>query len=275
MTLYQYMLPKGALLVFSSLLAGSGEAHDPVFGVGPHVLYKDGVEFHLGTHQEKSDNRNTEAEVELKYGITGDWVAGIGTSYMRTSGQTGVDSGRGPSTAFTKYRFWRHDTFGAQESAAVVGKVIFDDGESARRVAERDGNDYLLGLAYGHEGRKWYRWASLRHRFNAETTSSIERPNVWLVDLVGGIRFSPTEYLEPDWVWMLELNGEITDNVSQLIGNTPTKLGGQQWFLSPGVMWTYRNFALKAGVQLPILDDLSPDQEVADYRTVIELEWHQ
>ena len=260
-------------LTFAWMLAGAAEAHDPVFGVGPHVLYKDGVEVHLGVHQEKSDDRDTEAEFEIKYGITGDWVAGVGTSYFRTGDHGVSEDGRGPSSVFTKYRFWRHDTFGAQDSASILGKVIFDDGDSSHG-AKRDGNDYLLGLTYGYEGRKWYRWASVRHRFNAETKGGLERPDVWLVDLVGGIRFSPTEYHEPDWVWMLELNGEIIEHISQTHDGTARKLGGVQWFLSPGLMWTYRNFAVKAGVQLPVFDDLSADQDADDYRVLIELEWH-
>lgn len=47
-------------------------AHDPVFGLGPHVLFKDGVELHFGALQEKASNdRSTEAEVQLTYGLTG------------------------------------------------------------------------------------------------------------------------------------------------------------------------------------------------------------
>lgn len=264
-----------ACLVFVSLIAPGAYAHDPVFGVGPHVLYKGGVELHLGAHREKSDTRETEVEFELKYGITGDWVAGIGTSHARTAGQDGTDSGRGPSTLSTKYRFWRNDMFRAQESAAVFGKVILDDGDSsAHGASERDGNDYLLGLAYGYEGRKWYRWASIRHRFNANSANGAERPDVWLIDVVGGIRPIPTEYQEPDWVWMLELNGEFTEHVRRAGSNRTGRLGGSQWFVSPGLMWTYRNLALKAGVQLPVYDDLDRNQAADDYRALIELEWH-
>jgi len=132
----------------------------------------------------------------------------------------------------------------------------------------------LLGLTYGYEGRKWYRWASVRHRFNADTALGTERPSVWLVDLVGGIRFSPTEYHEPDWVWMLELNGEITEHLARHSGDDTHRVGGNQWFVSPGLMWTHRNVAVKAGVQLPLFDDLAKDQEADDYRALVELEWH-
>ena len=258
------------------LLATAVQAHDPVFGLGPHVLYKDGIEIHIGTHQEKAgDERGTEAEVELKYGITGDWVAGFGSSYARVEDRGDSDSGRGPTSLSTKYRFWRNDMPGAQASAAVMGKVIFDDGDSGHHgAAERNGNDYLLGVTYGYEGRKWYRWASVRHRFNSDAANGTERPDVWLVDLVGGIRPTATEYLEPDWVWMLELNGEFTEHVSHMIDGTPQRVGGSQWFLSPGLMWTYRNFAVKTGVQFPIQDDLAGDLEPDDYRVLLEFEWH-
>lgn len=264
------ILTKWGLPVVALFLTGTTSAHDPVFGVGPHVLYKDGIEIHAGAHQEKSDERTTESEFELKYGITGDWAIGAGISYISSDSHDGTEKGRGPSKLFTKYRFWREDTFAAQESAAIFGQVIFDDGENNHHNVKREDNDYLLGLAYGYEGRKWYRWASVRHRFNADAEGGIERPDVWKVDLVGGIRFTPSEYQEPDWVWMLDLNGEIFEHVSQ-----PNKqLGGEQWFSSPGLMWTYRNVALKAGVQFSISDNLSSDQKGDDYRTLIEFEWH-
>ncbi|AZT82224.1 hypothetical protein EHN06_00935 [Marinobacter sp. NP-4(2019)] len=256
------------------LLTPTAYAHDPVFGVGPHVLFKDGFEMHLGAHREKSDERETEAELELKYGITGDWVAGIGTGYARSEGHGDTDSGRSPSTLSSKYRFWREDTFGTQESAAMFGKVILDDGDTGHDgAAERDGNDYLLGLTYGYEGRKWYRWASVRRRFNADTAHGAERPDVWRVDLAGGIRPTPTEYHEPDWVWILELNYEHTEHLPGP-GDDSRRIGGDQWFLSPGLMWTLRNFAVKTGVQLPVHDDLAGNQDADDYRALVELEWH-
>jgi hypothetical protein len=256
------------------MLATAAQAHDPVFGIGPHVLYKDGIEVHVGAHREQSDEPNTEMELELKYGITGDWVAGIGTGYNRSETFDGTDSGQGPSSLFTKYRFWRNDMPGAQESAAIMGKVILDDGDNGHGVAERDGSDYLLGLTYGFEGRKWYRWASVRHRFNSDAANGAERPDKTLADLVIGVRPVPTEYLEPDWVWMLELNYEHTEPVSAGFGGSLRRIGGDQWFVSPGVMWTLRNVGVKAGVQFSVADSLASGQEADDYRALLEVEWH-
>ena len=263
-----------ATLMLASWAAPNAYAHDPVFGLGPHTLYKGGVELHAGAHQEKSDSRNTEAELEIKYGITGDWVAGIGTGYGRLEEGGDTQTGRTPTTLSSKYRFWRNDMPGAQESAAVLGRVILDDGDVGHHDVSRQGEDYLAGLTYGYEGRKWYRWASIRHRFNRDGANGAERPDKTKVDLVGGIRFTPTEYREPDWVWMLELNYEHTNRTNRVVEGLSRELGGDQLFLSPGLMWTYRNFAAKAGVQAEIYEDFPKGQETDDYRALIELEWH-
>ena len=254
----------------------TARAHAPIFGAGPHVIYKGGVEIHLGTHQDKAgDERVSEAEFRLKYGISGDWVAGISIPYVRREGREHTDNARGPTSVSTKYRFWRNDMQGAQESSAFFGEVIFADGDSGPQgQLRRDGNDYLLGLTYGYEGRKWYRFASVRRRFNREAANGAQRPDIWLLDLVVGIRPTPTEYLEPDWVWMLELNGEITENVINLVGNSSVRAGGRQLFLSPGLMCTYRNIAVKTGVQFSIQDDMAAGQEPDDYRALLEFEWH-
>ncbi|WP_420389531.1 hypothetical protein [Marinobacter sp.] len=274
MTSKNYTRTAFATLIFSFGAISTAYAHDPVFGLGPHTLFKGGVELHAGAHQEESNTRNVEAEFEVKYGITGDWVAGIGTGYGRLEEDGGTQTGRTPTTLSSKYRFWRKDMRGAQESAAVLGRVILDDGEVGHHDASRKGEDYLVGLTYGYEGRKWYRWASIRHRFNRDAANGAERPDKTKVDLVVGIRFTPTEYREPDWVWMLELNYERLERTNGVVDGTSRELGGDQLFLSPGLMWTYRNFAAKAGVQAGIYEDFPTGQEADDYRALIELEWH-
>jgi hypothetical protein len=46
------------------------------------------------------------------------------------------------------------------------------------------------------------------------------------------------------------------------------------WFISPGIFWTKRNFAVKAGVQIPVASDFNGNQEKTDYRAKVVLEWH-
>lgn len=96
---------------------GVGEAHDPGFGLGPHTLFKGGVELHAGVLREKAqDEAKTEYLLAFKYGLTGDWTVGIAMPFVDLDGPGINTTGRGDFAVSTKYRFWRHDQFGTQES---------------------------------------------------------------------------------------------------------------------------------------------------------------
>jgi len=258
------------------LLVGSTVwAHDPVFGVGPHVLFKGGVEVAVEVESEQAGDETEQGlGLELTYGITGDWAAGIELPYAFNEEGAEESDGSGDISLFTKYRFWRQDTLGLQQSAAVFFKVKIDSGDEDASPALGTGTtDAILGLTYGYEGRKWYRWASLRYRFNDENDAGLERGDKILFDLVGGIRPTLTSYREPDTVWLLELNGEYGQK-AELGGVNLENTGGTELFLSPGIFWTRLNFAVKAGVQIPVYSDLNGAQEDSDYRARVIIEWH-
>ena len=268
------MKPIARSTMFAALLVApiASHAHDPVFGLGPHTLFQGGVEFHAGTSRsDASDESENEYALAIKYGITSDWTVGIEAPYVDVNRPGGDVSGVGNASISTKYRFWRNDLLGVQESAAASLKTIVDTADDSRLGARA--TDVVGGLAYGYEGRKWYRWTSLRYRRNGESDAGFERGDKILFDLVGGIRFSQTSYREPDWVWMIELNGEPTRR-AQSNGTDLTNSGGTEWFVSPGLMWTYRNFAIKTGVQLPIISNLNGNQDETSYRASLELEMH-
>ena len=260
-------------LVTNLIGAAQAWAHDPVFGLGPHVLYQGGVEVAPGLDLDRrGGERETELGLELVYGITGDWSAGIELPYVDRK-ENGAGGG-GDMKLFTKYRFWRHDTLGVQESAAVLLKVKADTGDEHKTPALGSGTtDTILGLAYGYEGRQWYRWAGVRYRHNGEDDTGLRRGDKVLLDLVGGIRPRPAGYYEPDTVWLLELNGEYGRRAERN-GVELANTGGTEWFLSPGLFWTRRNFAVKAGAQIPIIGNLNGNQEKTDYRVRLVLEWH-
>jgi len=267
-------LPRGIGLV-ACLLSGVAWAHDPIFGIGPHVLYKGGIEISPAVRIEKAGDKSaTETGLEVTYGITGDWAAGVELPYMNADSGSAGASGRGDIKLFTKYRFWRNDSLGVQESAAVLLKVKLDTADDTTNPALGTGTtDTILGLAYGYEGRKFYRWASIRYRFNGTNDAGLQRGGKVLFDLVGGIRFKPTGYLEADTVWLLELNGEYGDR-ADFDGMNVANTGGMEWFVSPGIFWTKRNFAIKAGVQIPIVSNLNGAQNKSDVRANLTFEWH-
>jgi len=266
------------LMLILAMASAPTFAHDPVFGIGPHVLFKGGTEAAAEVDSDQSGNKKDQALVlQATYGITGDWSVGVDLPYE--SRQTVDDSsgGKGDAAIFTKYRFWRKDSLGLQESGAVFLKVISDTAASDKTPAlDKGATDTILGLTYGYEGRKWYRWASARYRFNGASDvngSKLDRGDKILIDFVGGIRPTPTGYLEPDTVWLLELNGEYGQR-AELGGMVLADTGGTEWFVSPGIFWTLRNFAIKAGVQIPIVHRLNGAQQESDYRARTVFEWH-
>ena len=266
------LLCSGVSLAFYSVVA---PAHDPIFGVGPHVLFRGGIEISIEVAQEKAGaDKEFELGLEIAYGITGEWTAGIELPYA--SKEEGTQSSSGPSDIrlFTKYRFWREDSLGLQESAAINLVINSDNGEE--NVAPSLGNgatDFVVGLTYGYESIKWYRWASVRYVLPGKNDAGFQLGSKWLVDFTGGWRPAPPVYKRPDTVWLLELNGEITGK-AEAKGITQNNSGGTEWFISPGIFWTTRNLAIKAGVQLPIVNELNDSAENSDYRFKASLEWH-
>lgn len=262
-------------MLASLLLVEVAAAHDPVFGLGPHTLFKDGYEISPQLHSAKRGNAvQNELGLELVYGLTGNWSAGVEIPLSLVAAGSVATGGLGDISVFTKWRFWRNDMPGAQESAALLFKLIGDTGDDTRSPALGTGTtDGIVGLAWGYESRRWYRWASLRYRQNGTDANGLQRGDMMRLDLVGGIRLKQTGYLEPDMVWLLELNGEYGRR-ARLNGVEVANSGGTQWFVSPGIFWTYRNFAIKAGVQIPIYDDLNGNQQASDYRALMVFEWH-
>jgi len=250
-------------------------AHDPVFGIGPHVLFKDGMESAFEIYRKKAGKEtNSELRLEVTYGITGEWAAGIKVPYAFKDNSMDSSSGLADIQAFTKYRFWREDSLGLQKSAAIVLAINGENGDEKTTPSLGNGaTDVITGITWGYESIKWYRWASARYAIPGKNTAGFQMGNKWRIDFVGGWRPTPPEYKKPDTVWLLELNGEIS-NKAKLNSNTQTNSGGTEWFISPGIFWTTRNFAIKSGIQMPVFSDLKGTQNKSDYRFKATFEWH-
>jgi len=273
--MFKKSISKLSLLMLGLFTGSSSFAHDPIFGFGPHVVFKGGFEVATEIHYGKSGSeKELELGLELTYGITGDWAAGIELPYLRKNNGLNVSSGSGDVKLFTKYRFWRNDSLGVQESAAVLLKYKLDNANLNKSPSLGSGaNTTIMGVSYGYESSKWYRWASVRYLHNGQNNLGLRRGNKVLLDFAGGIRLKMNPYTKPDTVWLLELNGEFTQR-NEINSAKLANTGGSQWFISPGIFWTRRNFAIKAGVQIPISSSLNGNQDDTDYRAKLTLEWH-
>lgn len=138
--------------------SGVALAHDPIFGIGPHVLFKDGIEISLGAGKNRS-GAETESEynLELVYGITGDWAAGFKAPYTIKDDAGESASGLAEINLFTKYRFWRQDSLGLQRSTAIMIVINTNNSDETAQPALGNGAvDVMAGITYGYEGLDGY-----------------------------------------------------------------------------------------------------------------------
>ena len=189
--------------------------------------------------------------------------------------EDGLDSdGIGDVTLGTKFNFWGRDLPGAQAKTAVLLNLKLPTGDED--VVPRLGTgsvDVTAGLAAGYEGRRWYGFVSGRYRLNTKGAEGREKGDRVFVDLVGGFRPILSEYREPDTVLMLELNWEYAER-DELGGISAADSGGSELFISPVIWWTFRQVAIRGGVQIPIAESLNGTQPASDYRGLVELVYH-
>jgi len=232
------------LLVFLSV-PQIVQAHEPLFGLGPHTMYKYGIA--LETEFERFDSVWFN-QTEILYGLTADWAV-TAAVVNPLQGQNSFSS----LSLRTKYRFYRKDRRGASNQAAIHAGVFFPN-------TDKFTTDYFIGLSYGYESRRHYFFSGLRYRINGTL------PNVSRADLAYGIRPWLLEYMQPDPVFLLELNGWLRGNADALPSVTTFLLS-----LSPGLLFSYRNVMFKAGIRLPFLYE---SKRKPPYELILGLEYH-
>jgi len=248
-------------------------AHGPIFSPGPETLYKDGIEFQTDYFNSK---KSTESEYELAmglgYGINQDWEISIALPYLKVNESGLKNKGIGNAQLETKYRFWKYDSFGKQNSVTGFITAVLDTAKKTSNPSLSNGtNDFITGLAYGQESIIWQHWASFRYRYNGKSNADIKRANQLFADASIGWRSEPPQYYESDTLWMVELNTEYTQ-ASQNNNISLPNTRATELFISPGVIWAYRNIALKSGVQLPIYHNAKGTQKKSDYRFKLALD---
>lgn len=275
------------ILVVFLLLLGffrPANAHEPIFGLGPRVIFKGGVGIETEIKGEEASGggdteRTIDLNTEILYGLTENFAVTLAVPTILNREQTILNqnvssSGLGDLSLRGKFRFWRHDSLGTQDSAALILGIKFPTGDDRETPKLGSGStDFLFGLAAGHESRRWYFFGDARYRLNTEGEGDLKVGDRLFIDAAIGIRPWLTEYLKPDLVVMTEFNWE-TWMKNELKGQDISDSGGDRLFVTPGFFLTYRNVALKGGVQIPIYRDLRGDQPEEDYRFVSAVEFH-
>jgi hypothetical protein len=124
----------------------------------------------------------------------------------------------------------------------------------------------------GRESRRHYFFGAVRYGVNG-TINKINVGNQFEFDAAYGIRPWKLEYLQPDAVFLVELIGNLIEKNSMNAQTNPTT-GGKVFSIAPGLLFSYRNVMLKAGIKIPVLEDLNGVQETPDTEYVFGLEFH-
>lgn len=255
-------------------------AHGPLFSPAPETIFKGGTELTLGFHTADATGTSAHetaytASAKGEYGLTADWQIGAELPYARRQRDGGGKvNGIGDITLDTKYKFWKRDLPGAQYKAAALLEVKLPTGNDGSMPRLGSGStDITTGLVTGYESRRWYWFASGVYRVDTAGGGGLEKGDRQTLNIVGGVRPILSAYKRPDTVLMLEINWERSAR-DTLRGAALANTGGWEMFLSPVIWWTYRQLAIRGGVQIAIADSLNGRQPSSDYRARLEVVYH-
>lgn len=239
--------------------------HEPIFGIGPRTIWQGGLGFEAGLDRDKSQREESWGiDYHALYGLTSNWAVSADLHQVLDADQEGFSD----LMVRSKYRFYRNDLPGGVFHAAVMGGVELPTGATGIGSGSTDG---FAGLSGAYEGRRWLAFLTGRYRVNTEGTGGLKRGNVFLYDAALGVRPVKTGYYQPDVVLMGELNGQIFGERA-LNGETLAGSSGDRLLAGLGAWITYRNWAVKPGLQLPVYNNLQGGD--LDYRLVLSVEFH-
>lgn len=236
------------ILIVSFIVTGTVHAHEPIFGIGPHTIYQYGI----GLEAEFEGGKD-EREVHFKaiFGVTEDLAVTGSLSYP-------VKEETGLSNLFLrgKWRFYRKDSRSGSNQAALAFGI--------RTPGLKQGPDalgYLFAATIGREARREYFFSGLRYMLNTTDEKRFNPGDVFKYDVAAGIRPIPAGYEAPDLVLLLELNGTYTRKptfpisaaraASSSAGHPES---GNRVGVGPGLIFTYRNIMLKAGLNFIVTE---------------------
>jgi hypothetical protein len=246
----------GFITALLLLQVKTAPAHEPLFGIGPHVLFKGGFAPHITFTGSKNI---FETEYALGYGITRNWTA-IGEIPFALDNKNYSFEG---FNLKQKYRFYSWFKPGLSRQVSAVSKLVFPAEKGSPTVVN-------LGLTGGQEALRWYWFFSAGYA--AKFTDENLHPGNNL-DYTATIGYRPfkTSYYKPDLVVFLEGIGRFMQK-SKLDGLTIENSGGHAWSVAPTFMFTYRNIALRGGIETGIGKNGYLEKPETNYK--FTLEWH-
>ena len=264
-----------------------GLRHNPVFGLGPQTIWRGGfgveIEGELTRRKGAVVAEDLALHATLLYGITEDLNVALAVPLVRRRsvqglapgiGQVDRDAtGVGDAIVRAKWRFYHTFSGTTQYHAAMIGGIKVPlANQSSDPPLGSGSTDFLAGATASRDALRSYLWTSAMVRVNGEAFGR-KRGNEYRYDAAVGLRPWIPKYTGLDLLLLLELNG-VTAGRNILDGVEQPGTGGTVLAVSPGFWLTRRNWALKGGLKLPVLQDLRGNQPELDYTLVLAIETH-
>ncbi len=236
------------------------QAHEPLFGLGPHTVGKYSWAVESEFEREATDLTNT---IEILYGLTPDFAVTLVTPYLFENETRGA--GLGNVTLRGKYRFIRLDKPGASTAFALHGGARIRQSNRVSPAAPR----FFMGLSFGYESRRHYAFADVRW-VNRGKDGNFQPGNSVHLEAAYGIRPWLLEYKQPDLVVLIEFLGELVGK-NQVNGIVVSQSGGQRFSIAPGFLFSIRNVMFKGGVKIPVQNSQYVIREDPTYVLGVEI----
>lgn len=272
-----------------ALLPAATAMATTIFGVNPRTQFFDGTAIRsFGLFEQSSKAGETmevwTVPVFASYAPRTDLALSLSIPYLfkrlekdtATGRQVREADGFGDTGLSLKYTFWRKDAPFARDQMAVLGGLTLPTGSDTRADAlgrlppalqlGSGSVNSALGVAAGRTTRRWNIEGGIVAHINSEA-NNFRAGNFVTYDLAVQFQTYP-DFPTPDLSqlnWTLELNGKTTARDEENGAKKPDS-GGTVWFLSPGIQYILSaNLLFEAGVQIPILNELSGSQLEPDY----------
>jgi hypothetical protein len=248
---YKYYL---TLLIFILFSVSKISAHEPLYGNGPHVLFKGGFAPEI-TIQSGFGYLNT--AYSLGYGLTKDWTINGGAAFNNLN-QNYEYKG---FLIKNKYRFYTYFKPGLSILASAIAAIFVPENNKVPKVLN-------LGITGGQESLRWYWFVDAAYAFKI-TGNNIKPGNEINYTATIGYRPFEIDYYKPDLVLFIEGIGRYQEKAVQN-GSEVTNSGGNYWAIAPTFFLTYKNYALRAGVEFGIASTGSIIKPDNNYKISIE-----
>ncbi len=261
--------------------------HNPIFGLGPQTIWRGGVGVALeGQFTQRTgalEERGRGLHGELIYGITQDVNLALAFPLVQRRTRRGLvpggaqidrdATGLGDAVIRAKWRFFHSFSGRTQYHAAVIGGVKVPLAEASGDPPLGSGStDFLAGATVSRDGLRSYLWLSGLVRVNGEAFGR-QLGNEYRYDAAVGVRPWIPTFRGIDPLLLVEFNG-VTAARAVVDGVAQSASGGTILAVSPGFWLTYRNWALKGGIKLPVLHRLRGNQPELDYAVILSIETH-